>query len=61
MSDRRKPDGDVGHDQRAIEIAQSEARRQNKTPAQVCTADHSHIRGRNCGYCGTYFRGDDMG
>lgn len=61
MVDKKKPDGDVGYDSRAVDIAQSEARRKGTTPAQECNADHSHIRGRRCGYCDTYFRGDDMG
>lgn len=33
----------------------------DKPCVKHCPADHSHIRGRYCDVCNTYFRGDDMG
>lgn len=61
MTTKRKVSGDVEPIPREIERAIYKARVQGKTPAAVCVADHSGIRGRRCGYCGTYFRGDDNG
>ena len=60
--DKKKPSGDmVTPDQRAIDRAAHSASQKGTTPAQECQYDHSGIRGRRCGGCGTYFRGDDMG
>lgn len=56
-----KPNGDTSEHPDAIEMAKDKAHREGKSPAAVCIADHSTIRGRRCGYCGTYFRGDDCG
>ena len=61
MAEDRRPNGDVREDPEAIHDTQWEAHRLNKRPVEVCRADHTYIRGRRCGYCGTYFRGDDCG
>jgi hypothetical protein len=59
-TDNKKPNGDTSDQGTKYDI-QDDARRQGKRASEICRADHSTIRGRECGYCGTYFRGDDMG